>query len=142
MDELKSDRSAPWHLWFLGIVLLLWQGLAAFDYIATVIRYEPYLSAHSEEVLSYYFNAPLWMYFMWGVGSIGGLVGAILILMRKSSAVLLFGLAWICSLFASIYSMVNPPPGGENTLFLGIVLFVSLIIVLYLYKQKKSGILR
>lgn len=142
MTELKSEKRAPWHMWVVGILLLVWHGFASFDYIATVIRFEPYLANFPEEILSYFFDAPLWMYAMWGMGSIGGLISTILMLMRRKSAVLIFVSAWVCSMVASIYSVINPMPGGGNNLFMGIVMVVALLIVIYLHWLQRRGVLR
>lgn len=142
MTEGKSNPPVPWHMWVLGVVLLLWQGLATVDYIATVVRFEPYLAGYPEETLSYYFSAPPWMYVMWGAGSVGGLIGVILLLMRRSLAVPVFAVAWICSVIAAIYTVANPPPGGGNNVFLAVVLIISLLILVYLHWLKRRGVLR
>lgn len=64
MREAETPVSAPWHMWVLGGVLLLWQGFAAFDYVMTLLRVEPYLANHPEEMLAYFYGAPFWMYLM------------------------------------------------------------------------------
>ena len=108
----------------------------------TVIRYEPYLSGHPEEVLAYFFNAPLWMYVMWGISMIGGLVGTILLLMRRRTAVPVFAIAWICSMIAVAYSVVNPVPGGGNILFAVAVIMITFLILVYFHWLQRRGVLR
>ena len=142
MTKPKSNISAPWHMWVLGVVLLLWNGLAAFDYVMTVIRYEPYLAGHPEEVLSYFFNAPLWMYVTWGISMIGGFIGTVLLLMRRRLAVPVYTIAWFFSVLAVVYSIINPVPGGGNTLFGVAVIIISLLILAYFYWLQRRGVLR
>ena len=142
MTKLKSNISAPWHLWVLGGLLLLWNGFAAFDYVMTVIRYEPYLAGHPKEVLDYFFNAPLWMYIIWGVSMIGGLIGTILLLMRRRLAVPVYAIAWLSSVIAVAYTIMNPVPGMSNTLFAVAVILISFLIVIYFYWMQKRGVLR
>ena len=142
MTATPSNTTTPWHMWLLGGLLLLWNSLAAFDYIMTVLRYEPYLANHPEEVLAYFFDAPLWMYVMWGGSMIGGLIATILLLMRRRLAVIVFAIAWLCSVVAVIYSLVNPVPGGGQMGFAIGVILITFLILLYFYWLQRRGVLR
>jgi len=143
MTNAKTDRSTPWHLWLIGILLLLWQGMASFDYLATVFRYEPYLSQFPEDALEYYFAAPLWMYAMWGIAAIGGLIGVLLILMRNKLAIPIFMAALVCGVVAVAYGFFNPPPGSDGAnMFSFIVIAASALVLIYLLAMKKNGVLR
>lgn len=142
MTTHTSNASAPWHMWVLGGLLLLWNGMAAFDYIMTLIRFEPYLAAYPEETLAYFFNAPIWMYGVWGVSMLGGLIGTILLLARRRTAVPVYALAWLSSVLAVIYSFVKPVPGGGNALFGVVVIMISLLVLFYFYRLKNRGVLR
>jgi len=141
MTKPKSDVSAPWHMWVLGIPLLLWNAFASFDYLMTVVRFEPYLTNYPEEALSYYFSAPLWMYAMWGISIVGGLIGTVLLLMRRRVAAPVFAIAWIGSVIAAGYSVVNPAPVGGSNLFTAAVIVIALLIVIYVYWLQRRGVL-
>lgn len=142
MAELKSDVSAPWHMWVLGVLLLLWHALATVDYVMTVIRYDPYLANHPEDFLAYFYEAPLWMYVVWGLSMIGGLIATILLLMRRRAAVPVFTIAWIASVIAVVYSIVNPVPSGGGILFGASAILVALLLLIYFYWLQKRGVLR
>ena len=143
MKNQQLSPPTPWHLWVLGVLLLGWNGLAVFDYIATLIRYEPHLSGFPKEVLEYYFDAPAWMYAMWGTSSIGGFISAALLLLRRKLAVLVAGIAWVGSVAAAAYTYFNPPPvGGASITMYVIVLAVALLILLYLILLARRGVLR
>lgn len=139
----ERELKTPWHLWVVGIFLLLWQGLASIDFVATITRFEPYLSGFSQEILDYYFNAPIWMYAMWGVAAFGGLLGAILFLMRNAKAVPAFALAWLASLATLFWSLANPAPkGGGDASFMMIVIAGSFLLLLYIAWMQRRGVLR
>jgi len=143
MSNSTSDISTPWHLWVVGGLLLLWGSIGAFDYLATVLRYEPYLSKFPEEALAYYFNAPLSMFVMWGASALGGFFGAVFLLMRKKIAVPIFGVSWFCSVVAVIYAFINPAPGvAASNLFMITVIFITLLILIYIYWLQKRDVLR
>lgn len=142
-DNLPTDSSAPWHMWLIAVLLLLWGGLGAFDYAATIIRFEPYLSKFPEEVLAYYFAAPLWMFVAWAIAAFGGLISAILLFMRNKLAVTVFAVSLLSSIVSFAYSFINPPPdGGAGLLFPVIVLSVAFLILVYMNWLKRRGVLR
>lgn len=144
MENNAARPGAPWHFWVVGVILLLWGAMGSFDYAATVARFEPYLSKFPEEALAYYYDAPWWMYVLWGVSSIGSLLTAIFYLARNKMAVPLFALSWLAGLGAVIRTMINPPPnaGGGETMFMLIIMAVTLLLLVYLIWLKKRGILR
>lgn len=143
MGDQQTSSAAPWHLWVVGGLLLIWNGIALFDYIATVIRYEPYLSGHPEEILDYYFNAPLWMYVMWGGSIIGGFTSAVLLLLRRKFAIPAAMLGWVCSVVAGVYTYMNPVPqsDGDMTFYI-IVLLAALVWIFYMVWLSRRGVLR
>jgi len=143
MSDQQTSSAMPWHLWIVGGLFLIWNGMAAFDYIATLIRYEPYLSGHPEEILNYYFNAPAWMYVMWGASSLGGFLSAAFLLLRHKTAVPIAAVAWACSVVTAIYTYMNPVPqsGGDMTFYI-IVLIAALLVLFYMVWLSRRGVLR
>lgn len=137
----QQKISTPWHLWVLAILLTLFNTFAAVDYIATIFRIDDYLGNHPPEVLSYYFNAPIWMKIMWGVSMVGGFIGAMLFLLRRAAAVIVTAISWVASVVAVIYTIVNPAPMGSATASI-IILIIALLIVFYMAWMKKRGVLR
>ena len=46
-----SRTRAPWHLWAVGIVGLLWSAMGAFDYLMTQTENESYMARFTPEQL-------------------------------------------------------------------------------------------
>ncbi len=142
MSDQQTSPVTPWHLWVVGGLLLIWHALAAFDFIATVIRFEPYLAGYPEDVLNYYYSAPIWMFAMWGIASLGGFVSSVLVLLRRKIAVPIFAMGWAASVVAGIYTFKNPPPQGAEMMFFIIVLLIALLVIFYLSWLSRRGVLR
>lgn len=133
------NRGAPWHLWLVAGLMAIWNALGVFDYLATVFRYEPYLSQFSEEALSYYFAAPLWMFGIWATAVFGGLVGGILLIMRNKLALTILSL----SVIAQTYGILSPAPEGATNVPLSMaVIAIAALVLLYAIWQKRRGVLR
>ena len=82
----KTTSSTPWHLWVVGIVGTLWSSIGAFDYTMSQMRNEAYLSGFSPEQIAYFEGFPTWAIAVWAIGVWGGVLGCLLILMKKKLA--------------------------------------------------------
>jgi hypothetical protein len=94
-------RSAPKHLWIVGIVALLWSAMGAFDYLMTQTRNDAYMSNFTPEQLEFFYGLPAWTVAFWAVGVWGEMLGAILLLLRNKLAVW----AFVASLTGAAVSM-------------------------------------
>ena len=142
MNHQQTPSGTPWHLWVVGGLLFLFNGMGAASYIATLTRFEPMLAGQSQDVLDYYFNVPAWMMLMWGVSTVGGFLGAVLLLMRRKIAVSVMAAAWVCSVVVVAYTTAFPPPGGGSITFPIIVLIVALVLLFYMIWLSRGGVLR
>ena len=127
----ENRAKAPWHLWVIGIIALLWNAVGAFDYLATKLQFEPYMAAFSQEQLDYFF--PAWAIACWAVGVWGALLGSLALLLRKSWAVFLFGASILGMVGTTIYNFVLSDGAalmGEGAVAFSIVIWV---IALFLY---------
>ncbi len=84
---------APVHLWIVGVVALLWSLTGAFDYLATQLKLDFYMSQFTEEQLDYFYGFPAWAVAGWAFGVWGGLAGAVGLLLRRSWAVWAFAVS-------------------------------------------------
>ena len=82
--------STPWHLWVIGIVALVWSAMGALDYVMTQTRNEAYMSNFTPEQLSFFYGIPAWAVATWAIAVWGGVLGALLLLIRRRHAVWVF----------------------------------------------------
>lgn len=98
MSNNVSETPAPWHLWAIGVVALLWNALGAFDYLMTQTKNEAYMAQFTAEQLDFFYGFPAWVVAAWAIAVWGGVLGAVLLLLRKQIAV------WV--LLVSLVAMV------------------------------------
>ena len=71
---------APRHLWVVGIVAVLWNAIGVFDYSATQLRIESYMSQFTAEQLAYFYGFPAWAVAAWAIAVWSSLLGSLALL--------------------------------------------------------------
>lgn len=103
-DFDKKPISTPWHLWLVGVVALLWSGIGALDYYMTQTKNQSYMSHFTTEQLEFFYGFPTWLVAFWAIAVWGGVVGAVLLLLRKRVAVWVFLASFISMIITAIHN--------------------------------------
>ena len=142
----QTTVKTPVHLWIVGILSILWNAVGAFDYVATQTRLESYMSQFTPEQLEYFYSFPAWMDSAWAVGVWGSVLGSILLLMRKSWAVWLFGASLLGLAVSTIYNFILSDGmavmGISAAIFTAVIWAIVLFLLFYARAMVKSGVLR
>jgi len=144
LDTVASGKRRPWHLWVVGIVALLWNAVGAMDYLMTQTRNEKYMSQFTPEQLEYFYGFPAWVVAAWAIAVWGGVLGAILLLMRKSLAVPVFLVSLIAMVLTTIYQfglsngleVVGDP---FSLVFTAVIFVIAVALFLYARAMQKRG---
>lgn len=88
MSGLGGRLRTPWHLWLVGVVALLWNGMGCLDYSMTQIQGDVWLANMdpTELQMAYFHATPAWTDAAWAILVWGGLLGAVLLLVRRKWA--------------------------------------------------------
>ncbi|MGW8282681.1 MAG: hypothetical protein ACWGON_05230 [Gemmatimonadota bacterium] len=140
-QETAGTVDTPKHLWIVGVLGLLWNCMGAYDYLATEMQNEAYMSRFSPEQLEYFYGFPTWMVAFWALAVWGGVLGTILLLLRKRHAVGVLLVSLVSMIITSIYNFVLSD--GMAIMGAGAVAFTGLIFVvalgLWLYARAMAG---
>lgn len=143
---MQQENKTPLHFWIVSIVSLLWNSVGAFDYLATKLRLESYMSQFTAEQLDYFYGFPLWMVAAWAIGVWGALLGSLTLLLRKPWAVWLFGASIAGLAVSSLYSFVltdgAKAMGSGGTMFTVVIWAIALFLFFYARAMAKRGVLR
>jgi len=140
MTETAASR-APWHLWVVGGVLTLWGAFGAWDFTATVTRFRPYLDVFPPDMLTYFLSAPWYAYAAWGLGTWGGLIGGVLLLLRNKRAVLALIAAVIGAAGSLAVCFIDPAPFADP-IASGAIVAVTALFLGYALWLTRRGVLR
>jgi hypothetical protein len=144
MNE-TSNRS-PRHLWIVGALSLLWNVVGAFDYTATQIRLDSYMSQFSAEQLAYFYGFPAWAVAAWAIAVWSSLLGSVCLLLRKAWAMPLFGIALAGMVLTAIYNFVLTDGmamlGTGGLVFTAVIWVIAISLFFYARAMARRGVLR
>ncbi len=141
----QVPQKTPVHLWIVAVIAVLWNAVGAFDYFATQTKMESYMSQFTPEQLEYFYAFPVWMDAAWAIAVWGSLLGSIFLLLKKSWAVPVFGLAILGLAVSSIYNFVlsnGLEVMGEGAgVFTVVIWVIALFLFFYSRAMAKRGVL-
>lgn len=139
-------RKAPVHLWVVGVLALLWNAVGAFDYVATQLRLEGYMSQFTQEQLDYFYGFPAWAVAAWAIAVWFALFGSIALLLRRRLAYLLFTISLVAMLASTVHSFVLSDGaammGSGGVVFSGLIVAIGILLVWYSKSMTTRGVLR
>lgn len=104
---MTSGRApASWHLWVVGLVALLWNGLNSFDYLMTQMQGDAWLANMEPTALqmAWFHGLPAWYDAAWAVNVWGGVLGAVLLLLRRKWTVHAFAASFLGWAAGAVYA--------------------------------------
>jgi hypothetical protein len=139
--------ATPWHLWLVGVLALLWNSIGAFDYVMTETRNASYMSSFTPEQLAYFYGFPAWVVAAWALSVWGGVLGSVLLLLRRRWAVPVFAvsLATMAATFVYNYVLTDGLAiMGEvgGLAFTALIVVVGIARLLYARRLARIGVLR
>ena len=144
-DPTLTSSKTPVHLWIVGGLAVLWNLVGVFDYLATHLQWEFYMSEFSQDQLDYFYSFPDWAVSGWAFGVWGALAGSIALLMRRRWAVWAFALSLLGMLVSSIYTlgMTNGLEimGSGGLIFTVVIWVIQVFLLVYSYLMAKRGVL-
>lgn len=135
----------PWHLWAVGAVALLWNGYGGYDYVMTQTNNAAYLAQFTAEQRAYFDSYPVWMEADWAIGVWGGVLGALLLLLRSKWAFHAFLASLIAFAVSVVYGQMSDGSalmGTTGMVFSGLIFVLGLIFVMYSRMMTRKGVLR
>jgi len=141
-----TNAAAPKHLWIVGILAVLWNAIGAFDYAATQLRLEAYMSQFTPQQLEYFYGFPAWVVAAWAIAVWSSLVGSIGLLLRRSWATWLFGAALAGMAVTTLHNFVLSDGvammGAGAAAFTVVIWVIALSLFFYSRAMSRRGILR
>jgi ribose/xylose/arabinose/galactoside ABC-type transport system permease subunit len=139
-------RRAPRLLWVVGIIALLWNAIGAFDYLMTQTRNPSYMSAFPPEQLAWFYGLPAWVVAAWATAVWGGVLGSVLLLLRKRLAVPVFLVSLVAMVITTFQNWVLANaaeifPDTFSRVFSVLIFAIAVGLFFYARAMSKRGVL-
>lgn len=148
-DETQpaSQRKTPYHLWVVGIIAFLWSAMGAMDFVMTQTQNTEYMKQFTSEQLDFFYGFPLWVNIAWAVAVWGGVIGAILLLLKSRHAVIVFTASFAAMLITMFHNYVlsnglEVVGDGFALAFTAVIVIAALLFMLYSRRLAKQGVLK
>ncbi len=139
----NTTNHAPWHIWAVGGLTLLWNAVGIFSYLMTELGQLAALGITPEQIA--YFNAmPAWAIALWAFGVWGAFLGSILILMRSRYAVPALLVSVLGLIGTTIFQRtdVSIPAELDNPILSVVIWITTFGMLIYASRMRKAGVLR
>ena len=131
----KNVDGAHWSFWVIGALALVWNVMGVINFF---VQMNPdVLAAYRESERAIVEGRPAWATIAFAIAVIGGALGCLLLLLRKSIAYFLF----IASLIGVIVTMIHALGVGiDFTLneILGIILMPLVVVAFLIWYSKRA----
>ena len=138
-----GKAKTPWHLWVVGVLTLLWNGVGIWSYLSTQTGNLEGLGM-SDEAIDYVTSFPAWADSLWALGVWGAFIGSILLLLRSRWAVPSFIVAIVGLVGTTIYQRVlTQLPADMAGWGIAIAIWVTTLFLLwYSLRMRAAGVLK
>jgi len=122
---------APWHLWAVGLITLLWNGVGIMSYMMTRLDMLDRLGMTPDQIA--YFNTfPAWANGLWALGVWGAFLGSVLLLARSRWAVTSLAISIIGLVGTTVFQrFVTEVPEGMSNPAIDIAIWVITLFMLW-----------
>jgi len=144
-EDAAVPRRTPWHLWLVGVLGLLWNSVGAYDYLMTQTRNESYMSRFTPEQLDFFYGFPSWVVAFWALAVWGGMLGALLLLLRRRLSAPVLLVSFLAMIVTSIHNFLLSNGlevmGSVGAGFSALVFVIALGLWLYARAMAQRGAL-
>lgn len=150
MMEASHDPAmmakAPLHLWSVGGLSMLWNGLCCYDFLMTNVRDEATIARFPPDMIDYFDALPGWVIVAWAMFVGFALFGSLMLLGRSLWAAYAFALSLLGLSAVQVYSLVIGWPRGMNTALnwatTAAIWIIALGLLFYALRMRASRVLR
>ncbi len=141
MNEPMTSKVPMWF-WIVAVVALLWNIMGGMIFLTEMFAQEAAMEGMTDEQKAWVRSTPSWIYFVFGISVVTGLLGSIGLLMRRNFPVIVFSISFVAVLVQMIYTMVIAgglqimgPSGAVMPAIVIVLAFIWLVASIYFNRQ-------
>ena len=137
---MSNNTNPPNSFWVIAILAILWNIMGLISFVGDMMITPEAIAALPEAQQQMYLTNPLWLKVVYSIATVGGLIGAVGLAMKKSWSVNLFLISMIAVIIQMGYSMLSSnivEAMGKQAVILPIVV-ILLAIYFYFYASRAA----
>jgi hypothetical protein len=144
----NTTSKAPWHLWVIGVIALLFNSIGVFDFVMAMTQGAKYMASAgmTPEQIAHYEGMPVWMTAVWTIGVWGAFLASVLLLLRRKLAFPVFVLSLAAFLISLVYTYVLTDGGAimgqQMAITSAVIAALLLLFSWYAHSMGTRGVLR
>lgn len=142
-SAVPSRPKAPWHLWVVGVLALLWYVSGAYTIQMAQLGRLPGIEP---DEAAYYAAKPMWKIALTAITTYGSVIASILLLMRHRAAVWAFGTVLGFILLGTAIELIDGTSrayaNNAAAIATTIIVVIAALMPLYARAMKRRGVLR
>lgn len=129
----NTTSRAPWHLWLVGVVAVLFNAIGVFDFVMAMARGAEYMASAgmTPQQIAHYQNMPAWMTAVWAIGVWGAFLASVLLLLRRKAVFPVFVVSLAAFLISLVYTYVLTDGGAIMGRAMAVTSAVIAILLLF-----------
>ena len=138
----NPGASAPWHLWVIGVLTLLFNAMGILSYMTTQLGMLAELGMTPDQI-AFMESYPAWVSAFWALGVWGAFAGSVLLLMRSRWAVAAMVAALVGLIGTTIgnYAVLDVPAAMQAPALDVAIWVVTLGLLFYCRRMANAGVL-
>lgn len=140
---MSTTEKAPWHLWAVGIVTLLWNAIGIMSYMMTRLDMLDQLGMTPDQI-AFFDTFPAWANALWALGVWGAFFGSILLLARSRWAIASLTVSVVGLAGTTVFQhlMIDLPESMSNPAIDITIWVITLFMLWYASRMRGQGVLR
>ncbi|MDT0558691.1 hypothetical protein RM697_08535 [Ichthyenterobacterium sp. W332] len=138
---MSTSKPPIWY-WILSIIALLWNALGVMNYIQQAYRTEGFLEQVTTEQLAILDSRPAWATAVFAIAVFTGLLGSLLLLLRKKVATPILIISFVCAVATQIwwFTTDGPSTGGQITgIFIPVLVIVFAALLVWMSRKATAN---
>lgn len=143
IDAISSPAKAPWHLWLVGLLTLLFNAMGVMSYVSTELGMLAEMGMTPEQI-AFMDSYPAWAVALWALGVWGAFAGSVLLLLRSRFAVAAMVVALVGLIGTTVYNyaLIDVPESMEAPALDVAIWAVTLFLLFYARRMAAAGVLK
>lgn len=142
-DATFGPAKAPWHLWLVGVVTLLFNAMGIVSYLTTKLGMLADMGLTPSQI-AFMNSYPSWISALWALGVWGAFAGSVLLLLRSRLAVAAMVVATVGLVGTTVgnYLILDVPADMQAPALDAAIWAVTLFLLFYARRMVAAGVLR